>query len=97
MEASAALSIVLQELEGPALKEARQKLTEAQLTITRLQEDLEMTEGRWHLERNLFRGAYDDQYNDFTRQVDKQKQEIRSLKQQLKQLTRGQPQRVAAQ
>lgn len=92
MEASAALSVVLRELEGPALKEARQKLTEALQTIEQLQRDLEMTEGRYMFERNLFRGAYDDQYNDFTRQVAAQKQEIRSLKQQLKQLTRDKPQ-----
>ena len=92
MEASAALSIALRELEGPALKEARQQLAEARLIIERLQRDLEMTEGRFRLERDLFRGAYDDQHNDFTRQLAAKIQEIRSLKQQLKQLSGDRPQ-----
>ena len=92
MEASAALSVVLKEFEGPALKEARQKLAETQATLAQLRSNLEMTEGRYMFERNLFRGAYDDQYRDFTRQISAQKQEIRSLRQQLKQLTRDKPQ-----
>ena len=97
MEPSAALSVVLQELEGPALKEAREKLVEAQATIEQLQRDLEMTQGRYVFERNLFRGAYDDQYADFSRKVAAQKQEIRSLKQELKKITGDRPQQCLRQ
>ena len=96
MEASAALSIALRELEGPALRDAKQQLVEAQQWIQKLEKDLETMKEHWMWERGLARDAYDDQYKDFTRTFRAQKEEIRSLKQQLKQTNAQLARRVAS-
>lgn len=109
MEASTALSIVLRELEGPALREVKQRLADAREIIKRQEEDKELREAyveqlaedlvktreSWMWERDLARGAYDDQHKDFTLKLRTSNQEIRSLKQELKQTNAQLARRVA--
>ena len=52
--------------------------------VEQLEDDLDKTREFWMWERDLARGAYDDQHKDFTLKLRTSNQEIRSLKQELK-------------